>query len=194
MSPDGNDEKPFQRVNRRLACSNSKFDVFFDELRTDAGHSVTDFLIVRPKVRHDNLVGGVVVLPELDGRIGLMRGYRHQLDQVVWQAPAGFVEQGEPTPASALRELEEETVLTCSAEDLVGLGTIIPDAGLIECKVALFVARNARPAPAADREIEPGSGRLKFFSREELADLIQVSDAIGSSTLIACFRYLALRR
>src|SRR5262249_34843511 len=92
------DSDRYRRLGRRLAAENRMFEVFFDDLETPAGAVVPNFLIVRPRSAAADGIGGVLVLPEIDGRIGLMRGYRHQLDAAVWQAPAGFRDAGE-TPA-----------------------------------------------------------------------------------------------
>lgn len=139
------------------------------------------------------MIAGICVLPESEGRVGLMHGYRHHLDMDIWQAPAGFVETGEDPAQTALRELEGETLLTCSPSDLQSLGTFFPDAGLIEGSVALFIARNIRRTDLrAVSHDEVGTGALRYFSRQELAELIITSGAIGGSTLIACYRYLHL--
>ena len=45
-----------------------------------------------------------------DGRIVLVRQYRHGIGRVCWEIPAGVVEKTDPTPlAGAQRELLEET-------------------------------------------------------------------------------------
>ena len=186
--------KPNHRLlKRRVACSNARFDVFFDTLEGADGNVTSDFLIVRPKIQTAEMIAGICVLPESEGRVGLMCGYRYQLEMDVWQAPAGFVEAGEDPARTALRELEEETLLTCPPSDLKSLGTFFPDAGLIEGGVALFLACNTRRS--SHRVIpheEIGMGALRFFSRQELAELIISSGAIGGSTLVACYRYLHL--
>lgn len=180
-------------LKRHVACSNTRFDIFFDTVESADGHVTKDFLIVRPKVQTPEMVAGVCVLPEMEGRIGLMQGYRYQLKMEVWQAPAGFVEAGEEPARTALRELEEETLLTCLPHDLQSLGSFLPDAGLIEGRVALFVARNAQKSSSlAQVHEEIGTGALQFFSRQELANLMVSSDAIGGSTLVACCRYLRI--
>jgi ADP-ribose pyrophosphatase len=174
-------------------CGNRLFDVFFDRIRTPGGGIVEDFLIVRPRIQAPGKVVGVCVLPEIEGRIGLMRGFRHQLGFEIWQAPAGFVEASEAPAATALRELREETAYACPRKQLLSLGQFIPDAGLVEGVVALYVARNAKPSPAVEaRTKEIGAGTFRLFGRRELRSLCRSSQDISGATLAACFRYLDL--
>jgi len=183
----------YRQLGRRLACENRLFDVFFDAVETPAGEIVDNYVIVRPKVSAPGGIVGICVLPEVDGRIGLMRGYRHQLDDDVWQAPAGFIEPGELAEQSALRELAEETGLACRPNDLQRLGVYYPDAGLIEGTVALFAARNCQPNGLGALHHEIGTSALEFFEPSALARFACETGAVGGSTLVACFRYLATR-
>jgi len=181
----------YRRFARRLACENSLFRVYFDSLRSSSGEEVPRFLIIRPKIATRDGIVGVCILPELRGRIGLMRGYRHQFRRQLWQAPAGFIDPGETSRRAALRELEEETGLTCAPRDLVSLGDYAPDAGLIEGRVALFVARNCRSlAKRRPAATEVGAGRLVFFDLRRLKALALRERWVGGSTLIACLRLL----
>jgi ADP-ribose pyrophosphatase len=185
----------YRRLARRLALENRMFEVFFDKIEAPSGEVVEDFLIVRPRAVDRDGTGGVCVLPEIDGKIGLMRGYRHQFDAAVWQAPAGFAEPGEAPAQTALRELREETGLTCDPGDMQPLGTVFPDAGLIEARVAVFVARDCSgSASEGEPHREIGTGVLHFFDRAGLLALITGSETLGGTTLVACFRYLALPR
>ncbi len=173
--------------------SNSVFEVYFDAVGEDnAPISVDDFLIVRPKVRV-GIVGGVLVLPEADGKIGLMSGYRHQFDRKIWQAPAGFLEPGEAVEHTALRELREETNLTCAPGNLEPLGELLPDAGLIDATVSLFVAKDCTMISGDASEPEPGTGTLTFFDAPSLKSLVLDERFIGSATIAACTRWLLTR-
>ena len=54
----------------------------------------------------------VVLIPMLDdGRVVLIRQYRHSVKRVLWELPAGGINPGEAPEAAALRECEEETKL-----------------------------------------------------------------------------------
>jgi 8-oxo-dGTP pyrophosphatase MutT (NUDIX family) len=182
-------------VERRLAAANAKFDVFFDHVEGPDG-AVPRYLMVRPKVLHADAVSGVCVLPEVDGRVGLMQVRRPHFADPIWVAPSGFVEPDEPTETSALRELEEETGLTCDPKDLRSLGLLLLDPAVLEARVALFVAVQARPLPAAGtgNGDELGVGTLTFFTPEELEDLAVTSPHMDGGTVAACLRYLARRR
>jgi 8-oxo-dGTP pyrophosphatase MutT (NUDIX family) len=185
--------KPYRRLSRRLACQNTMFEVYFDEIETPAGAIVPDFLIVKPKVAAaGSQVVGVCVLPRIAGRLGLMRGYRHQFDTEVWQAPAGFVDAGESAAEAALRELKEETGLTCPPERLRPLGAFMPDAGLLEGSIALFLAdlpdhQATRPSGPPEVGVAP----LTWFEPAALRALVLATPEIGGSTLVACLRFLA---
>ncbi len=182
----------YRRLGRRLACENRLFEVFFDTVETPSGEVVDNFLVVRPKVSAPSGIVGVCVLPEVNGKIGLMRGWRHQLEEEVWQAPAGFIDPGKTAEQTALRELKEETTLVCDPTKLQSLGVYLPDAGLVDGRVALFHARceGHFTEPAAAEEI--GMGRLVYFSPGALEEILNHAENIGGATLVAGYRYLSL--
>ena len=63
--------------------------------------------IIRDVIEHP---GAAVILPLLDdGRVVLIRNVRHTVGKVLWELPAGTLEEGEAPDACAAREVEEET-------------------------------------------------------------------------------------
>ncbi len=95
----------------------------------------------------------VVLIPVLDdGRIVLIRQYRHSVKRVLWELPAGSIDPGEAPEAAALRECEEETKLApARAEKLVSM---FPAPGYCDEEMMFFKVTGLR-APAPDSTHKP---------------------------------------
>ncbi len=170
-------------------CSNSKFDILFDHVITPNNQEIQDFLIVKPKISKKDKIVGICVVPILKEKFCLMKGWRHQLQEFVYQAPAGFIEKDEEPFETAIRELREETSLLCQPENLVSLGSFIPDSGLIEGRVALFLALNCIKS-SKKIESEIGSSKPFFVTKKQIKNLIIKEKNIGGSTLVSLTRAL----
>ena len=183
--------RPLLLVKRKLVCQNSRFSVFFDELECQGQPNAPDYLVVAPKRFTDNLVTGVAVLPICDGKIGLIKAFRHAIQGDSWEIPRGFIEEGETAPISALRELEEETGLYCDPREIKLLGFVTPDAGILAARVEVYVAMSCKRirmyAPA-----ELGHRAFHLFDNADIGDLISRSEIQDPCTLIAYYRYIAL--
>jgi len=67
---------------------------------------VGDAIVTREVVEHP---GSATVVPLLaEGRVVMIRQYRHPARQTLWELPAGTLEPGEDPEACARRELAEE--------------------------------------------------------------------------------------
>ena len=177
------------RHERRLECANSRFEVYLDDIETSDGHTVHDYLVVAPRVRSANLVTGVGVLPVHEGKFGLLRIYRHAIQDFCWEIPRGFVDAGEDDVVSARRELVEETGLDCGDDGLISLGFITPEAGILSARVHLYAAPNCvstRPF----RPEEFGHHEFHMLDAQRLEVMIATSEIQDPCTLVACYRYL----
>jgi len=177
-----------ERKNRQLACENSQFHIFFDELTLQGRTTVSDYLVVAPKRVAADLVTGVAILPVVDGKIGLIRIYRHPIQQYSWEIPRGFIDQREASASAAGRELKEETGLDCKPEAIRSLGFIAPDGGILAARVQLFAAMKC----VKEREYAPaeiGHRELRFFCIQEVEEMILRSEIQDPSTVIAFFMY-----
>ena len=68
---------------------------------------------------------------------------------------------------------------------------MLPDAGLIDCRVALFLARGLSRVAVGPKVIEePGTGEIVFFTPQELATLLMSTADMGGSTFVAGYRFL----
>ena len=111
--------------------------------------------LIRETVRHP---GAVVVLPVLnDGRIVLVRQYRHAVRRDLLELPAGTRDhKGEPPATTARRELEEETGWV--AKRLKRLLTFYAAPGVLSEQMILYLAtglRYTKARPEPDECLEP---------------------------------------
>lgn len=113
------------------------------------------FIIVKDRLKHTNGYegvhetvkhpGAVVVLPiDNDGRLILVRQYRHSVERELLEFPAGTLETGEKPHACAERELAEE--VGKRAVEWVDLGELLPAPGFSDELQYLFLARNLSAA------------------------------------------------
>ena len=111
--------------------------------------------------------GSVVVLPIFkDGRILLIRQYRHSVGEFLWELVAGRKEPNESPAAAARRELVEETGYT--AKRLRKLMRIVPTPGFVNEWMWIFAAEGLTEGaaqPEEDEKIVPRIFTLKQAER-----------------------------
>jgi ADP-ribose pyrophosphatase len=83
--------------------------------------------------------GGSVVLPLLDGKIVLLRIFRHATRSWHREIPRGFAEPGVSPVDQAKQELREE--IQAEAETMIELGSFHPNTGSVGTMVELFFAQ-----------------------------------------------------
>jgi 8-oxo-dGTP pyrophosphatase MutT (NUDIX family) len=104
-------------------------------------------------VRHP----GAAAVVAVDGanRVCVVRQYRHGIEDLLWEVPAGKLDPGEAPFVCAVRELAEETGVT--ARNWTPLGLYLPAPGIFTEVIHLYLARELEigvAAPDADEELE----------------------------------------
>jgi ADP-ribose pyrophosphatase len=128
----------FVKVHKKTSLYNGKiFDVVLEKVTLPNG-----------AVKHREIVrhpGAAAMVPILDdGRVVLIKQYRHAVGEYVWEIPAGTLEPDEAPVACARRELVEETGY--EATRLEKLTEILPAPGYTDEHIHIFLATGLRPA------------------------------------------------
>jgi len=121
-----------------------------DRCRTEGGLILDPYLVVE----HPPWVNAVPVTD--DGRIVLVRQYRHGARKFLTGLPAGIVEKGESPLRAAQRELLEETGY--SGKKFIPLAKFTASAALhsgwVHSFLALSVEKTRDPSPGPEEELE----------------------------------------
>jgi ADP-ribose diphosphatase len=91
--------------------------------------------------------GAAIVALDGEGRVCLLRQFRHAAGGWIWELPAGKLEPGEPPIECARRELIEESGR--AARRWESLGEVLSSPGVFTEVIHLFLARDLSPAPQA---------------------------------------------
>ena len=125
--------------------------------------------------------GSVVIIPRLaDGRMILVRQYRHAARQYMWELVAGSMEPGESIIRAARRELQEETGYR--AGSLKRLFSFYPSPGFLTEQMHLVEARDLTLSTATPEEDE--RIKVRAFSRSEIEKLLRKKKIIDGKTLV----------
>jgi ADP-ribose pyrophosphatase len=162
------------------------FGVRRDEVLEPGGIRTTREVITHP--------GSVVVLPVLpDGRILLIRQYRHATRQFLWELVAGRMEAGESPKQAAARELIEETGYR--ARRIRIFLDVFPTPGFLEERMYILLAQGLTSGDArleVDERITP-----RAYTPSQLWQMIRrrkLHDAKSIAGLLYYFSFLFPRR
>ena len=170
-------------IRSKTIYSGPVFGIRRDELVEPGGVRTT-----REMITHS---GSVVVLPILpDGRVMLIRQYRHAARQFLWELVAGRIDEGESPRKAAARELIEETGYRAKRFRI--FLDFFPTPGFLEEQMFILLAKGLREGiaqPEKDEKIES-----RAYSRKELEQMIQkriIRDGKTIAGLLYYFRFLS---
>ena len=155
------------------------FGIRRDEIIEPSGMRVTREVITHP--------GSVVVLPALpDGRILLIRQYRHATRQFLWELVAGRIDNGENPRRAAARELIEETGYR--AKRFHVFLDIFPTPGFLEERMYILLAEDLTPGKAEPEEDEKITS--KAFTHGEIEQMIRRNKIRDGKSIAGILYYL----
>jgi ADP-ribose pyrophosphatase len=124
----------------RLRSSRQLFRSPWFRLRQDELTLPNEDEITYTVIEHD---GWALVVPVLDdGRVVMVRIFRHTVQRTLLECPSGGCD-GQPPEQAARRELEEETGYV--AAELVHLGHFVASSGISNEQYDVYLAPNPRP-------------------------------------------------
>jgi ADP-ribose pyrophosphatase len=166
-------------VPRQLLASEKIFKGLIFEVDRDRLREANGQELVREVVRHN---GGAGALPVFDdGRVALVRQYRHPARAELLEIPAGKLEVGEVPEACAARELEQE--IGWRAGRLEKLCEFYPTPGFCEEKLHVYLATELQLAAQQlddDELIE-----VVYLPLSEAVQMAMRGTLVDSKTIIA---------
>jgi ADP-ribose pyrophosphatase len=161
------------RLSRQELLKGHFLHVVRDTVQLPSGREATREYVLHP--------GAVMVIAMLDdGRVVLERQYRHPMDSVMIEFPAGKLDAGEDGLTCAKRELLEETGY--SAAEWAYAGELAPTIAYSDERLGIWFARGLT---LGARRLDEGEF-LDVFSAtpEELQTWCQQGKVIDAKTLV----------
>jgi 8-oxo-dGTP pyrophosphatase MutT (NUDIX family) len=130
-------------------------------VRTDKVRTPDNHLAEREVVLHP---GAVAVLPlDAADRVLMIRQYRHPVERLLWEIPAGLRDvAGEDPWTTARRELQEEAGYR--AGDWRVLADYYSSPGFSTERLRIYLARDLEPVPEAERDFVPEAEEAELLT------------------------------
>ena len=122
-----------------------------------------------------------VVAADEQGRVVLIRQYRHAAGGYIWELPAGVLVPDEPPEACAARELAEETGVV--ARELRRLGTMLTTPGFCDERIHLFLARGLTDGAHA-QEFDEAIAEIARVPLAEALARVRNGEIVDGKTIV----------
>ena len=160
-------------------CSNGRIKV--ERVEVDLPGGITlERIVIRPG-------GAVAILPMDDEYCYLIKQYRYSIDEYIYEAPAGTIEDGEEPLETAHRELIEETGL--KAERFVPKGYIYTTPGFTNERIFLYGAYSLTPSDEFKKDADELIEVVKV-RKPEVFEMIKDGRIVDAKTICLVFKCL----
>jgi len=172
--------KKFELLDRKIVRKSNILTYCDDTLKLPDGRIVTYDTML-----HNGAAAVIAVTDE--GKLVMVRQYRHSFDRITLEIPAGGRNGNEEFIEAAKRELREETGYECS--EIEYFMTIDTAIAYCDEKIEVFLAKGLKKT---DQNLDPDEFiEVEEYSVKELADLILKGKIMDSKTVSVIMTYYA---
>lgn len=140
---------------------------------------------IREYVKHS---GGCAVLLIKDEKVLLVRQYRYAYGKVIYEIPAGKLNEGEEGAKAAARELEEETGYRA---EIVHFLDLYPSPGYTNEIIHIYLAKSYE---FVGQKLDEGEFlSAGFVPLKEALKLIEDGEICDAKTVSAIYKYVSLK-
>lgn len=165
--------KKWQLLEKQAVYESPFITLYKEKLQSGEGKIIPDYYSVK---RRDAVF---IVALTANNQIPLVYQYKNGVKDLIWEVPAGFIDEGETPEKAASRELLEETGFSSTTVEL--LGKFVPNTGVADNRNFVFLAKNARKTH--DQNLDPHEEiEVKLFDFETLVAAIKKRESIFVDT------------
>lgn len=177
------DKKEARSIEKQL---NTKIGIMYkdqyitllkDPVRFPNGNNGTYFRIISSRKAE-----GTVIFPVINGKILLLKHYRHSIRQFQLEVPRGFGEDDLTPEENVCKEMREETGVEPSS--IVYLGRAYPDTGILGTSVVFYYAK-LEAADFHDNDDEEAIAEYVLVTKDELTVMIANGEICDGFTIQA---------
>ncbi|MBN2733677.1 MAG: NUDIX hydrolase [Methanomicrobiaceae archaeon] len=135
--------------------------------------------------------GAVAILPMDAEYCYLIKQYRYSIDEYIYEAPAGTMDEGEEPLETAHRELIEETGF--KAEKFVSKGYIYTTPGFTNERIFLFEAYSLTPSDEYKKDDDELIEVVKV-KKPEVFEMIKDGRIVDAKTICLIFKCMGMNQ
>lgn len=170
----------WEQLDSRVVASYSAFSIRRNTARSPRTGQVQEFDVV---ARADCVQ---VLACADDGRLILVEQYRHGIQRVSLEFPAGILDAGEDPVAGALRELREETGYRAASGEVIGV--LDMDPSIETSRVHIVHALNC--VHSGEREEDEGEAiAVRLVHERDIDGLIRRGTLVHATAVAAWYLY-----
>ena len=167
-----------KQIKSNLIYNGKVVKLYVDEVKCPNNN-----LSKREIIKHN---GGVCILAIVDNKVILEKQYRYAYDEMLYELPAGKLEENENPYDAAIREFEEETGY--KANTLIDYGKMYPTCGYSNEIIHMYVAKDIVKTKRhldEDEFIE-----IEYIELDKVIDMINKGVIKDAKTICLISKYI----